>query len=145
MRTHIYSIDEINKLENNPYVEKCTYNSLKYTDAFKKQALELHEQGITSREIWRMAGFDVNIWRKRYAKDCIREWKARTTDIRVEGLMEEKKREDEIKQKKTETIDKKQVKRLELEIAYLRAENDFLAKLRAKRAESNSGRKTNIK
>ena len=145
MRTHIYSIDEINKLEKNPYVEKCTYNSLKYTDAFKKQALELHEQGITSREIWRRSGFDVHIWRKRYAKDCIRDWKVRATDIRVEGLVKEKKQEDGNKPKTKEVIDKKQVKRLELEIAYLRAENDFLVKLRAKRAESNSGRKTNIK
>lgn len=32
------------------------------------------------------------------------------------------------------------VRRLELKVLYLEAENDFLAKLRAKRAESNSGR-----
>jgi hypothetical protein len=35
------------------------------------------------------------------------------------------------------------VKRLELQVRYLEAENDFLAKLRAKRAERNSGRMKN--
>jgi hypothetical protein len=37
------------------------------------------------------------------------------------------------------------MKRMELQIKYLQAENDFLAKLRAKRAESNSGQKKNTK
>jgi hypothetical protein len=41
--------------------------------------------------------------------------------------------------------DKAKLKRLELQVKYLEAENDFLAKLRAKRAESNSGRLKNIK
>ena len=40
-----------------------------------------------------------------------------------------------------ETSDK--LKRLELQVRYLQAENDFLAELRAKRAESNSGRARN--
>jgi len=35
------------------------------------------------------------------------------------------------------------IRRLELQIEYLEKENDFLAKLRAKRAESNSGRVKN--
>ncbi len=39
--------------------------------------------------------------------------------------------------------DKDKTNRLELQIKYLKAENDFLAKLRAKRAESNSGRARN--
>lgn len=41
--------------------------------------------------------------------------------------------------------DKAKLKRLELQVKYLKAENDFLAKLRAKRAESNSGLKKNTK
>lgn len=41
--------------------------------------------------------------------------------------------------------EKDKVKRLELQIRYLQAENDFLAKLRAKRAERNSGRVRNSK
>jgi hypothetical protein len=41
--------------------------------------------------------------------------------------------------------EKDKIKRLELQIRYLQAENAFLAKLRAKRAESNSGRMKNSK
>jgi hypothetical protein len=145
MNTHIYSIYEISKLKENPYVEKCTGSSIIYTIEFKKQALELHRQGLSPREIWRRAGFDVGMWRKRYAKDCIRDWKERIKDREIEGLMKTKKQEVTNDQKIKEPIDEKRVKRLELEIAYLKAENDFLVKLRAKRAESNSGRKTNTK
>ncbi len=41
--------------------------------------------------------------------------------------------------------EREKIKRLELQVKYLEAENDFLAKLRAKRAESNSGLVKNIK
>jgi hypothetical protein len=44
-----------------------------------------------------------------------------------------------------EPSDAKKIKRLELQIKYLKAENDFLAKLRAKRAESNSSQNKNVK
>lgn len=40
-------------------------------------------------------------------------------------------------------IEADRIKRLEAEVAYLKAENNFLAELRAKRAESNSGRSKN--
>ena len=42
-------------------------------------------------------------------------------------------------------IKKEQIKYLETQVAYLKAENDFLAKLRAKRAESNSSQNKNVK
>lgn len=41
--------------------------------------------------------------------------------------------------------DKDKMKRLELQVKYLEAENDFLAKLRAKRAERNSGHVRSMK
>jgi hypothetical protein len=41
--------------------------------------------------------------------------------------------------------DRDKMKRLELQVKYLEAENDFLAKLRAKRADRNSGRVRNMK
>jgi hypothetical protein len=40
-------------------------------------------------------------------------------------------------------VDTDTIKRLELQVAYLQAENDFLAKLLTKRAESNSGQRKN--
>ena len=42
-------------------------------------------------------------------------------------------------------IESDKLKRLELQVKYLQAENDFLAKLRAKKAESNSGRMKNTR
>jgi len=45
--------------------------------------------------------------------------------------------------KRAESPEADRVRRLELQVQYLEKENDFLAKLRAKRAESNSGRMKN--
>ena len=60
-----------------------------------------------------------------------------------EGFIESRGRAGgRIKTKNLSDADK--IKRLEAQVAYLKAENDFLAKLRAKRAESNSGRVKNI-
>jgi hypothetical protein len=42
-----------------------------------------------------------------------------------------------------QNTEKDKIKRLELQVRYLQAENAFLAKLRAKRAERNSGRTKN--
>jgi hypothetical protein len=47
--------------------------------------------------------------------------------------------------KRAQSHEADRVRRLELQVQYLEAENSFLARLRAKRAESNSGLTKNIK
>ena len=62
MRT-TFSIEEIARLKQNPCVFDCNEKSVNYTYEFKKRALELHKEGITSKEIWRRSGFYVSKWR----------------------------------------------------------------------------------
>ena len=139
MRT-TFSNEEIALLKQNPNVFSCTKNSINYTYEFKKHSLELHAQGVYAREIWRRAGFDVSKWRNDYCRGTLSDWKNIVKKRGIEGLL----KVGGIQYDRGPTnIDKDKIKRLELQVRYLQAENDFLAKLRAKRAERNSGRVRN--
>ena len=127
-------------LRQNPNVFSCTKNSINYTYEFKKRALELHREGVFAREIWKRAGFDVSKWRNDYCRGTLSDWKDIVKERGIEGLL----KVGGIQYDRGPTkIDRDKLKRLELQVKYLEAENDFLAKLRAKRAERNSGRVRN--
>ena len=131
MRT-TYSNEEVAQLRQNPNVFSCTERSINYTYEFKKRALELYAEGIYAREIWKRAGFDTSKWRKDYCKGTLSDWKDIVKKHGVEGLL----KVGGIQYDRGPTkVDKDRLKRLELQVKYLEAENDFLAKLRAKRAE----------
>jgi len=135
MRT-TFSKEELAKLRQNPCVFSCTENSVNYTYEFKKRALELHKEGVTAREIWKRSGFKVNKWKSYYFRNTLRDWKRIVKKHGIEGLL----KTDGIQfDRGPDNTPKDKIKRLELELKYLKAENDFLAELRARRAESNSG------
>jgi len=134
MSIHIFTSEEINALSSNPCVRKCTKMSISYTSDFKKRALELHAQGVSSKEIWRRSGFNINGWKNDYTRDCLKNWKKSIKKNGHGGLT--KTRGVGGGRPKTKGLtDADKIKRLELQVKYLKAENDFLAKLRAKRAE----------
>lgn len=139
MRT-IFSKEEVAFLKQNPCVFSCTESSVNYTYEFKKRALELHKGGVTAREIWKRSGFDTNKWKNHYFRCTLRDWKLIVKKSGIEGLLKPGGMQFD---RGPINVDKDKLKRLELQVKYLEAENDFLAKLRAKRAESNSGRMKN--
>lgn len=141
MRT-IFSSEEVAELRKNPCVFSCTERSVNYTYEFKKRALDLYSEGVSAKEIWRRAGFDVSKWKKHYFRLTIRDWRRIVKRNGLEGLTRPGGIQFDRGPSKRES-DK--LKRLKLQVRYLQAENDFLAKLRAKRAESNSGRMKNSK
>src|SRR3989344_5297484 len=140
MKRTTFSNEEMEELRKNPCVFNCTHNSVNYTYEFKKRALELHKEGVSAKEIWRRSGFSVALWKKEYFKGTLRDWKKVAEKHGIEGLLKPGGIQYDRGPNKT---DKDTLKRLELQVKYLKAENDFLAKLRAKRAESNSGRVKN--
>lgn len=136
-----FSEGQIEKLRLNPCVFNCSIKSVNYTFEFKKRALELSDSGISAREIWLRSDFDISWWRKGYFRETIRDWKKIVAQKGIEGLI----RSGGIQFDKGPSLSSSdKVKRLELQVKYLQAENDFLAKLRAKRAELNSGRVKNM-
>jgi len=131
MRT-VFSKEEISQLRKNPCVFSCTENSVNYTYEFKKRALELHKEGVTAREIWKRSGFEVDKWKPYYFRSTIRDWKKIVKKNGIEGLLKSGGIQYD---RGPNDTPKDKIKRLELQVEYLKAENDFLAKLRAKRAE----------
>lgn len=140
MRT-TFSVGEIAQLQRNPCVFRCNEKSIHYTYEFKRRALALYDQGISPNEIWRRAGFNVNKWKKGYCNYTIKDWRRLVKKGGFERLTVMGGVSSDIGPK----TEKDRIRRLELQVAYLTAENDFLAKLRAKRAESISGQVKNSK
>jgi transposase-like protein len=145
MSKRIFTEEQINGLLKNTHISRCSERSITFTKDFKLLAIKLYEQGLASSDIFRDAGFDLNLIGRQQPKECLKRWLRvfRTKD--EDGLSEHRgklKRGGRPKTKGITEADK--IMRLEAEIAYLKLENDFLAKLRAKRAESNSGRRKNI-
>jgi hypothetical protein len=139
MRT-TFTNDEIAELKKNPCVFNCTAKSVHYTYEFKKSALDLYAKGIGPKEIWRRAGFDITKWKKNYFTLTLKDWRKIVAKDGEEGL----NKTGGIQYDRGPSKEQKdRIKRLELQVKYLKAENDFLAKLRAKRAERNSGRTKN--
>lgn len=136
MRT-TFSDEEILQIKKNPCVFNCTTKSVHYTYEFKRRAIDMYAQGIGPKEIWRRAGFDVGKWKKNYFLLTIKDWQDIVARDGPDGLNKMGGLQYDRGPKSTE---QDKIKRLELQVKYLQAENDFLAKLRAKRAERNSGR-----
>jgi transposase len=147
MRT-IFSKEEIAEFNKHPCVFHVSERSIHYTYEFKKRALELHSQGISPRDIWKRSGFNPERWKYNYTYSTIKDWKRIVEKRGIDGLANFGGFQyDGGRTNKRELVrvESDKMKRMELQIKYLQAENDFLAKLRAKRAESNSGQKKNTK
>ncbi len=147
MRT-IFTGEDLAKLRSNPCVWSCTEKTINYTSEFKKHALDMYVQGVSAKEIWKQAGFDTTKWKRDYFTSTLKDWRRVVKKYgpeglgRLGGIQYDRGRSNS---KESVKIESDKLKRLELQIKYLEAENAFLAQLRAKRAERNSGRMRNSK
>jgi hypothetical protein len=144
MRTTFSSV-ELVELRRHPCVFSCTSKSVNYTYEFKKHALEEYEKGVRPKDIWKQAGFDTGKWKKHYFRLTIRDWKRIVRRGNLSSLNNQGGVQHDDGMTRSLKTEKDKIKRLELQVRYLQAENDFLAKLRAKRAESNSGHVKNTR
>ena len=130
-------------MRRHPCVFSCTSKSINYTYEFKRHALEEYEKGVSPKDIWKQANFDTSKWKSHYFRLTIRDWKRIVRRGDLSSLNNQGGIQHDDGMTSALKTEKDKIKRLELQIRYLQAENDFLAKLRAKRAESNSGRARN--
>ena len=138
MRT-LFTSEQIAQLSTHSCVWRVTERSIHYTYEFKKHALELYAQGIKPDDIWKQAGFDVSIWKKHYCRYTLKDWRRLVKKGGLESLTKPSGMQADGGYKRAKSPEADRVRRLELQVQYLEAENAFLARLRAKRAESNSG------
>ena len=65
MSNVIFTKEQINELLSNPNVVKCSNKAITYSKDFKLNAVSLYNKGLTPNEIFRQAGFNINVIGKR--------------------------------------------------------------------------------
>jgi len=135
MSKRIFTEEQIKELSTNKNVVRCSERSITYSKSFKISVVKLYEQGLTSTEIFRQASFDLRVIGKKQPTRCLRRWNKSFRKRGAEGLSETRGRNSSGRPKTKDLLEADKIKRLETEVAYLKEENDFLAKLRAKKAE----------
>lgn len=132
MSKRIFTQEQIQQLLSNENVTRCSGKAISYSKDFKIKAVaQYNESGFSPREIFRLAGFDLQIFGEKKADHCLTRWR-KTFRTKGQGeLLKETRGRGGGRPKINDCDDAAKIKRLETEIAYLKAENNFLAKLRA--------------
>ena len=121
-----YTDEQRKTLLKNKNVKKCSQKAITYSRDFKVKAVQQYQEDrMIPQEIFIQAGFDLEIIGKEIPRHCLDRWKNKSAQILIENRGRTKKTKDK--------SDKDKIERLEAEVIYLKAENDFLVKLRAKR------------
>lgn len=133
MSKNRYTEEQAKELSNNIYVARCSDKAITYTKEFKQLAIKQYEIGMVAVEIFRDANFNLELVGKTRVNDCLKRWKKTYKIKGVMGLSNDRRgRHHKGGRPRTKGLtDSDKIKRMEIEIAYLKAENDFLAKLRA--------------
>ncbi|HDQ22374.1 MAG TPA: hypothetical protein ENN28_00170 [Candidatus Uhrbacteria bacterium] len=132
MNRKTFTKEQIKELSKNKNVSHCGLKSVRYTKKFKLTALkQYNEDGRGAVEIFKEAGFDLTVIGKRAPYRLMNQW---NTSIRPE-----RKPELPLRNEATAKIAAKrfsggkELRTLKAKVAYLEAENDFLAQLRARK------------
>lgn len=131
-----FTNEECLELRKNPNVTKCSNKAITYNKEFKLKAVRQYlDENLSCSEIFRLAGFNLNVMGKSTPKDLISDWKRIYRIYGEGGLINERRGKGGGRLKTKDLTEKERLERLEVQVAYLKAENDFLRRLRAKRAE----------
>ena len=134
----MFTQEQIKILLKNKNVAGCTPKAITYRPNFKIRAIgRYYDEGTPPAEIFVEAGFDPAVIGKDAPKECLRRWR-RTFKVKgATGLSRDGrgKAGGGGRPKTKNLTDKEKIEYLEAKVAYLKAENDFLAKLRAAQKE----------
>jgi len=129
MNRRTFTKEQIKKISRNKNVSRCGPNSVRYTKQFKLKALkQYNEDGLSAVEIFEVAGFDLGVIGTRAPNRLMNQWnKAQRPNRQTETPLHKAK----IAAKRMGRG--RELKHLKAKVAYLEAENDFLAQLRARK------------
>ena len=142
MSKRIFTEEQLGILRANVNVVACSDRSISYHPDFKLRAVkQYNDEGLPAREIFKLAGLHWELVGNDIPTESLKRW-LRTYRLKgTAGLQQDER--GRLGRPKVKGTEPDRIKRLEAEVAYLKAENAFLAKLRAKRAERNSGQNRN--
>lgn len=130
---------DLSKYKTNPNVEKITGSNLRFTKDFKIKAIKLYKSGQSPIEIFSEAGIKLDDFESDYARKSVSRWLVAADMYGLKKIDTERRglgssgRPESIKKFKSQAA----------ELAYLKAENNFLKKLQA--LEKNYQKKKNTK
>ena len=118
----------VEKLKEHPYVERVTERSISYTPEFKRIAYEEYCSGKNIRNVFKDAGFDVEL----LGTSRINSFRERiTASAESNPEFEDQRKSSSRKELNTEAQMAKRIRELEHLNAYLEQENEFLKKIRS--------------
>lgn len=138
MSKRIFNEEQIKTLSQNPNVARCSDKSITYRADFKIEAVrQYQDKGMSVKEIFKEAGFNLNVLGKDTPRYRIRDWRKIFKTKGVRGLSVEARGKGGGRPKTKWSTDKERIEYLEMQVAYLKAENDFLAKMRAEKRKQS--------
>lgn len=132
----MFTQEQINELLKNENISKCSSKSITYKKEFKLMAInDYYKNGHSPNMIFKEAGFDLNIIGKHRPKECLQNWRRIHKKHGGKGFEKENRGGHGQKKKLEFKTKDKEIEYLKTKIAYIEAENDFLAKLRGLKRE----------
>lgn len=134
MSKRTFTEEQIKELLQNPNVISCSNKSISFSKDFKIKAIKKNQEGLLPIIIFKQAGFNVDIIGRENPQKCLHRWRNIFRDKGVKGLLARVYSKDNKRKrpKINHLNEKEKIKYLEAKVAYLKAENDFLVKLRKK-------------
>ena len=135
MSKRIFTKEQIEELLQNTYVAACSDKSISFTKGFKVMAVRQYQEGLSARVIFKQVGINISLIGQKTPKWCLERWhesfkKKGEAGLRFDGRGSHKSGG---RPKVNWSDDAEKLKYLEAQVAYLKAENAFLAKLRKQR------------
>lgn len=125
----LFSKEEQMLLLKNKNVTKVTDKSITYSDEFKVNSIQSYAKGKFPAEIFREAGFNLNIIGNQNPRKCLNRWKRTYLAKGKDGLMGEKRGRGGRRPENLEMSLEERLNAAEAQVAYLEMENEFLKKL----------------
>ena len=138
MSKKIFTREQVQALLENKNVAKCSEKSITYSPNFKLKAVrQYYDEGLSPTQIFIEAGFDIKVIGKKAPERCLGRWRKKYKTKGADGLLKDDRGQSKGggRPRTKDLTDKEKIERLEATVAYLKAENDFLAKLRAAKKE----------
>lgn len=133
MSKRIFNQEQIEQLQRNKNVVGCSKKSTTYHQDFKILAVKQYQEGKPASQIFKEAGFNILLIGSDNPLACIRRWRKTLEKKGEAGFAKEARGGPGRKKSLKGLTEKEKLKYLEAEVAYLKAENAFLAKLRKQR------------
>lgn len=136
MSKRILTPEQIASLLENKNVASCSEKSVAYHRDFKLAAIKRYREGLSPSAIFAEAGLNLALIGRKTPKWCLDRWRETFDAKGATGLQTDGRGVHHNGGRPPSLAgmnDEEKLKYLEAQVAYLKAENDFLAKLRKQR------------